>query len=83
MSDRRKINKLIAVLALAFLFTIGWGILMKENNTLTAHQKRKSVFRLALDSLNSMMAQPSKHKEEIKLFDQWLSSQLEPSIFVV
>ncbi len=83
ISDRRKINKLIAVLAIAFLFTLGWGIIMKENNTLTVHQRRKSVFRLALDLLNSMMAQPSKHKERIKLFDQWLSSQLEPLIFVV
>jgi len=83
MSDRQKINKLVAVLALAFLFTLGWGILLKENRTLSAYQKRKSVFRLALDLLNSMFSYPSKHKEKIKLFEQWLNSEISPSIFVV
>jgi len=83
MSDKTKINKLIAVLALAFLFTIGFGVLLKEKNTLTAHQKRKSTFRLALDLLNSMFAQPSKYKEKEELFEHWVSSRVEPSIFVV
>jgi len=83
MSDREKINKLVAVLALAFLFTLGWGLLLKENRTLSAYQKRKSVFRLALDLLNSMFSYPSKHKEKIKLFEQWLNSEISPSIFVV
>jgi len=83
MSDRQKIDKLIAVLTLAFLFTIGLGILFKENCTLSPYQKRKSTFRLALDLLNSMLAQPSKHKEKIKLLDQWLNSEIEPKFFVV
>ena len=73
----------MVVLALAFLFTIGWGILLKKKNNLNAHQKRKSIFRLDLDLLNSMLAQPIRYKGEIDLFEQWLSSATEPQVFVV
>jgi len=48
MKAAEKIDKLIAVLALSFLFTVGWGILLKENGDLNAHDKRKSAFRLEL-----------------------------------
>lgn len=83
MSDKKKIDKLMAVLSLAFLFTIGWGVLLKEQNRLNAHQKRKSTFRLALDLIQSMFSKPNKHKEKIKLFHQWVTSDLNPQVFVV
>ncbi len=83
MSDKVKIDKLIAVLALAFLFTIGFGLLLREQNTLNAYDKRKSVFRLALDILDSMLVNPSKDKDFSQLFNRWLNSDIEPSIFVV
>lgn len=83
LKKKQKIDKLMVVLALAFLFTIGWGILLKEKNNLNAHQKRKSIFRLALDLLNSMLAQPRRYKGEIGLFEQWLTSATEPQVFVV
>lgn len=83
LSEKKKIDKLIAVLALAFLFTIGFGVLLREKGGLNAHERRKSLFRLALDSLCSMFAQPSKHKGKIELFDSWITSQVEPLNFVV
>ena len=83
MSDKVKIDKLVAVLALAFLFTIGFGLILREQNTLNAYDKRKSVFRLALDILDSMFAKPSKYKDLNQLFDRWINSDVEPSIFVV
>jgi len=83
MTDKAKIDKLVAVLTLAFLFTIGFGVLLKERNTLNVHQKRKSTFRLALDLLHSMFQKPRKYKEKIKLFHQWLNSSLTPLNFVV
>jgi len=83
MKASEKIDKLIAVLALSFLFTVGWGILMKENNTLNAHDKRKSTFRLALDMLQSMLESPSKYKDKLSQFNDWITSDLKPSIFVV
>jgi len=83
MKDKKKIDKLVAVLALAFLFTIGFGLLLREKGGLNAHEKRKSLFRLALDSLCSMFTQPCKYKGKIELFEKWITSQVEPLNFVV
>ena len=83
LSQKEKITKLIAVLALAFLFTLGWGVIMKEKMQLTAGQKRKSTFRLSLDSLNTMYANPERYKEKLQEFTQWVSLEIEPSLFVV
>lgn len=83
MTEKKKINKLIVVLTLAFLFTIGFGILLKEKKVLNAQQKRKSTFRLALDLLHSMFKKPRKYKENIELFHQWVNSDLTPLNFVV
>ncbi len=83
MTDKKKIDKLIAVVSLAFLFTIGWGILLKEQNSLNAAQKRKSTFRLALDLIQSMILKPNKYKESNDLFRQWIASDLNPHFFVV
>lgn len=83
MTHKKKIDKLVAVLALAFLFTIGWGVLMREQVKINAHQKRKSVFRLGLDQLQKMLAHPNKHKDSLARFNRWVTGSLRPQIFVV
>ena len=83
LRDRRKIDKLLAVVSLAFLFTLGWGVLVKQQGSLNARQKRKSVFRLALDMLIGMFNNPERNKLIIKLFHEWITSDQEPLIFVV
>ena len=83
MTDKHKMNKLFAVLALAFLFTIGWGRILREETKLNAHQKRKSAFRLGLDELNTMLKNPCKYKDLLDKFTLWVTGALEPSIFVV
>ena len=83
MSHKVKMDKLIAVLDLSFLFTVGFGLLLQEKKTLNAHDKRKSAFCLAVDTLESMLCKPSKYKDSERIFDQWIESDVEPSIFVV
>ena len=84
LRDRCKIDKLLAVVSLAFLFTLGWGVLLKEQQkNLTARQKRKSVFRLALDTLIEMLNNPDRNKQKISMFHEWITSRREPEIFVV
>lgn len=78
-----KMDRLIAVLALAFLFTVGWGLIVKEITTLDATEKRKSIFRLALDLMRSMLENPIYYKESMILFQQWLAHEIKPSIFVL
>ena len=82
MSQKVKMDKLIAVLSLSFLFTMGFGLLLREKKTLNAHDKRKSVFRLALDTLESMLCKPKKYKDSERIFDQWIRADIEPSNFV-
>ena len=83
LREKKKLNKLLAVLALAFLFSIGWGLLLKQTSSLNAHQKRKSTFRLAIDLLCSMFEKPLRYKDKILLFHRWVKSEVEPTIFVV
>jgi hypothetical protein len=84
LRDRRKIDKLLAVVTLAFLFTLGWGVLLKEQTQhLSARQKRKSIFRLALDALIEMLNKPHRNQQKINMFHDWITSKTQPSIFVV
>ena len=84
LRERRRIDKLIAVLALAFLYTIGWGIYLKETTAkLTARQKRKSVFRLALDLLAEMFCNPHRNRYKINDFGDWVESKIKLQKFVV
>jgi len=90
LKERRKIDKLIAVLALAFLFAFGWGAWLKNQSNkgiinLNAHQKRKSIFRLALDRLTAVFKRKSgeKHCHKSHSFVQFINSEISPLIFVV
>ena len=89
LRERRKIDKLIAVLTLAFLFAFGWGIWLKDQANqglinLNAHQKRKSIFRLALDMLISILkAKGGKNRnDKLTSFIQFLKSEILPQINV-
>ena len=83
MTEKKKIDKLLAVLAFAYLITVGWGLIMRENTHLNAHQKRKSVFRLGLDQLQKIFAEPSDYKDSIDSFKRWINGEARPSNFVV
>ena len=75
---------LVAVLALAFLYTIGWGVLLKEQmGQLSAQQKRKSVFRLALDLLVEFFDKPELNRHKIREFNDWIASSTPLQNFVV
>jgi len=90
LRERRKIDKLIAVLALAFLFAFGWGKWLKSQaeqgfSKLNAQQKRKSTFRLSLDLLTSVLKakRGRNHKHRLKTFIQFILSDTLPQINVV
>ena len=83
LTHKIKIDKLMGVLTLAFIFTIGWGLILREKQKLNASQKRKSIFRLALDLLSSMFVNPDRYRKKLNVFGQWLESAIQPQIFVV
>lgn len=83
MSDPRKIEKLFAVLTLAFLVSYGWGCEMKEKTNLSAPEKRKSIFRLGLDRIGQLFADRNQFENEIRELWRWFGEPKFKSIFVV
>ena len=83
MAEKKKIDQLLPVLAFAFLITVGWGLIMREKTRLNAHQKRNSIFRLGLDHLQKIFAEPNDYKDFINSFNRWVSGEVSPLNFVV
>jgi hypothetical protein len=83
MSDGEKIEKLFAVLTLAFLMSYGWGCEMKKAAPLVSSQKRKSIFRLGLDRIAQLFSHQVDFEHEIDALLYWFSSPKFASIFVV
>jgi len=83
MSKKHKMNKLMAVLVLAFILSVSWGLILKESRSLTVYERRKSIFRLGLDYICAMYAKPDHYKEMLEKFDQLISGQIKPLSFVV
>ena len=83
MSEPRKIEKLFAVLTLAFMISYGWGCEMKTNSTLSAPQKKKSIFRLGLDRIAQILGNKEVFDDEIQRLLDWFAEPTYHSIFVV
>jgi hypothetical protein len=59
LQTAEKLERLFGVVTMSFLLTFGWGIILQERTNLSAHEKRKSIFRLGLESLLELFnAQP-------------------------
>ena len=78
LTEKTKVDKMMAVVSLAFFYTLGWGMLLKANTEkLTTRQKRKSLFRLALDGITQILEKPENNKELDLLFLSWINSDLQ------
>lgn len=87
MTCPRKLEKLFAVVVIAFTYSFGWGChLRMEGQRSSAQSKRKSLFRLGLEDLvrlfdlsfNDRLKRRAQHR-----FKRWLESPGDPSIFLV
>lgn len=87
MTDGVKLEKLFAVVVLAFLFSFAWGCHLRVSNRRTSRQsQRKSLFRLGLEDILQLLNQPSgrtQRYEELKEFLHWLKRTKFNSIFLV
>lgn len=87
MTDGTKLEKLFAVLALAFTYSYAWGCHLRHSGVkANAASKRKSLFRLGLEDILRMM-QPTEGKktepERLRDFLHWLTHSPFSSIFLV
>lgn len=87
MTDGAKLEKLFAVVVLAFLFSFAWGSHLRTTKRKTSrHSKRKSLFRLGLEDILQLLSQTSgntQRSEELKEFLSWLKQAKFNSIFLV
>lgn len=74
LRDPDKIDKLIAIVSLSFLFTLGFGMLLKARDKANALSKRKSHFRYGLDELRKALSNPTIHHHLLKLFEHWIKA---------
>lgn len=87
MTDADKLEKLFAIVTLAFTYSYAWGCHLRHTQTKSnAASKRKSLFRLGLeDILNMFQSTEDKHIKPIRLreFLRWLTQPQFHSIFLV
>lgn len=83
MTEATKLEKLFAIVSLAFLFSFAWGCQLRKIRKQTATTKRKSIFRLGLEGILRILGNPHLKEIEQKEFSDWLKSPIFSSVFVV
>lgn len=87
MTDPAKLERLFAVVVLAFLYSFAWGCQLRATTSKqTAASKRKSLFRLGLEDILHLLdpAPPTPSRQQgIREFLQWLNSSVFASISLV
>ena len=83
MTDTKKIEKLFALVSLAFLFSYAWGCELRSIRKQTSSMKRKSHFRLGLEGILRMLNNPRLKQEELSSFIRWLKQPFWGKIFIV
>lgn len=83
MTDAAKLEKLFAIVALAFVFSYAWGCHLKASKeVLSRHQQRKSLFRLGLEDILRLLDLPEPN-DELRSFSHWIQHSKFSSIFLV
>lgn len=83
MTDPSKLEKLFAVITLSFVFSYAWGCHLKvSSESLSAHKKRKSLFRLGLEDILRLLDLPYEN-HELRDFLRWIQKSKFSSIFLV
>ena len=83
MRDARKLEKLFALVTLAFLFSFGWGCQLRATRKPTKALERKSLFRLGLEDILRLLSNPHLSFDRYRDFVRWLESPIFTSIFIV
>ena len=87
MTAPKKLEKLFAIVVLAFLVSFAWGChLRATGQRTTAQSKRKSLFRLGLEDILHLIVLDARSydlKRDLQRFKRWVSTAQFDSIFLV
>lgn len=83
MTEAPKLEKLFALVTLAFLFSYAWGCHLRTTRKTTKAMARKSLFRQGLENILRLLSNLHLKPKEINEFLDWLKSPFLSTIFVV
>ncbi len=83
MTEAGKLEKLFALVTLAFLFSFAWGCHMRTTRKTTKALERKSLFRQGLEDILRLLSNPHLCPEPYHAFIRWLNQPVFSSIFIV
>ncbi|MGK0187805.1 MAG: hypothetical protein ACI9R3_003596, partial [Verrucomicrobiales bacterium] len=83
MSEAAKLEKLFALVTLAFLFSFAWGCHLRATKKVTKALKRKSLFRQGLEDILRLLSNSHLPAQEFRDFIRWLNQPIFSSIFIV
>lgn len=83
MTDGKKLEKLFALVSLAFLFSFSWGCQLRKARKPTKAMLRKSLFRQGLEGILRLINNPHLPPNEMKEFTDWIKSPFLALNFVV
>ncbi len=74
LTDRKKLERLMAVVSLSFLYSYGWGLHLRTIEKQSAFLRRKSDFKYGLDSIMRMLSNPISADGRMPEFLDWVES---------
>lgn len=83
MTDAAKLEKLFALVSLAFLLSFGWGCQLRATRKPTQAMQRKSLFRQGLEDILRLLGDSHLPTAEQRNFAAWIRLPTYFSIFVV
>lgn len=74
LTKRKKLESLMAVVSLSFLYSYGWGLHLRATRKQTAFVRRKSDFKYGLDSIIGMLFNPIGADGLMPEFLDWIDT---------
>ena len=74
LTNKKKLETLMAVVSLSFLYSYGWGLHLRETRKQTAFVRRKSDFKYGLDSIIGMLFSPISSDGDMPEFLDWVET---------
>lgn len=74
LTNKKKLETLMAVVSLSFLYSYGWGLHLRTIEKQTAFVRRKSDFKYGLDSIMRMLLNPIRAEGAMPDFLDWIDS---------
>ena len=72
LKDKKKLERLMAVVSVSFLYSYGWGLHLRKTIKQSSFTRRQSDFRYGLNSILSMIWNPRGNTDSMNDFLEWI-----------